>query len=170
MIEPVHAFVEQFVKEKGARKNVLEVGSRDVNGGVRNLFGCSYTGIDLIGGTGVDVVMDAMDIKKQFEPGSFDTVICLETLEHTKDPVRIVKNMRWVLKRGGWMILTTPCIGHPEHDWPSDYYRFFENTYRDVFFKGFIDTYFKTMLWDSPGLESPNTRYPHVVLGWGKKP
>jgi len=168
MIKPVKDFVEEFLKTKGMPKKLLEVGSLDVNGSVREMFKCDYTGIDLKDGPSVDIKMDAMDIKKRFREGEFDMVICLETLEHVKDPITIVNNMKWVLRKNGWMLITTPGIGHPEHNWPSDYYRFFQNTYGDIFFEDFADCRFETLIWDSPELVN-NTRYPHAVLGYGRK-
>ena len=170
MIKPVQDFVQKFVEEHGSPNEVLEIGSRNINGGVRHLFHSNYTGVDLQAGADVEVVMDAMDLRSQFKEESVDCVICLETLEHVKNPLAIVDNMRWVLKYGGWMIITTPGIGHPRHDWPADYYRFFEDTYRDVFFKGFENCRFETKYWDYKDIiKSPNDVYPMAVMGWGQK-
>lgn len=170
MIGPVVDFVSEFTKDKYFKK-VLEVGSRDVNGSVKHLFKCDeYIGLDLIAGPNVDIVADALRLPEYFKDKTFDCVLCVETLEHVKDPWTIVKNMRSVLKKGGWMLITTPCIGHPEHNWPSDYYRYFESTYKDVFFEGFEEREIRTLIWDSPGIVIPNTQYPHAVLGYGKKP
>ena len=164
MIQPVKDFVLEFGKGKTFPK-VLEVGSRDVNGSVKGLINWTkYIGLDLIDGENVDVIDDAENIPTHWPDETFDLVICTETLEHVKDPVSIVNKMRNVLKKGGWMLLTTPSIHHPEHGWPSDYYRFFENTYRDVFFEGYDDCHFETKAWDG------NMMYPDAVLGYGRKP
>jgi SAM-dependent methyltransferase len=170
MIKPIQDFVLEFAKDKHFPK-VLEVGSRDINGSVKDLINYKeYIGLDLIDDNkSVDVVDDAENIPNHWSSETFDLVICTETLEHVKDPPSIVRKMRNVLKKGGWMLITTPGTGHPEHDWPSDYYRFWENTYKDVFFDGFEEVVTKTLIWDSPGLVD-NTRYPHAILGYGKKP
>jgi SAM-dependent methyltransferase len=170
MLGIIQDYILEFIKKNGYPKSVLEVGSLDVNGSARGLFKSAYTGIDIQGGKSVDIVMDAMDIKNRFKEEEFDMVMCLETLEHCNDPVRIVENMRWVLQKGGWMLITTPSIGHPIHNWPNDYYRFFESTYKDVFFKDFEDINVITKIWDSPGIEKPNTQYPHAIFGYGRKP
>lgn len=167
MIGPVRQFTIDFLKDKRFSK-VLEVGSRNVNGSIKNQFVDKYDeyiGLDLIEGTGVDIVDDAMNIPKHWSTETFDLVICVETLEHVKDPVQVVKNMRNVLKKGGWMLITTPGANHPEHGWPSDYYRFLENTYRDVFFEGFEECHFETKTW-----EGNNPKLPDAVLGYGRKP
>lgn len=168
MIVPVHDFVLEFGKGKTFPK-VLEVGSRDVNGSVKGLLNWTeYIGLDLIEGDNVDIVDDAENIPKHWPDETFDLVICTETLEHVKNPVSIVNKMRNVLKKGGWMLITTPGTGHPQHDWPNDYYRFWESTYKDVFFVDFEDVTTKTLIWDSPGLPD-NDKYPHAILGYGRK-
>lgn len=169
MIKPVRDFVLEFGKKQTFQK-VLEIGSRDINGSVKGLLNWTeYIGLDIIDDKSVDVVDDAMNIQKHWVDETFDLVICVETLEHVKNPTRVVELMRNVLKKGGWMLITTPSIGHPEHDWPSDYYRFFENTYRDVFFEGYEEVVIKSLTWDSPGMESIWERYPHAILGYGRK-
>src|SRR5262249_6595109 len=40
--------------------------------------------------------------------GRFDTVICLNVLEHVSDPIRALRNMRRALDRGGRLILYVP--------------------------------------------------------------
>lgn len=184
MIYQVIDFAREFIKDKNFDK-VLDVGSRDVGieGNLRNLFSVSnsvspdsfgrcneYIGFDLEDGKNVDVVGDAEKLLDFYPEETFDCVLCVETLEHVKNPILIVENMKRVLKKDGWLFITTPGIGHPEHNWPSDYYRYFENTYKDVFFKDFKNVVTKTEIWDSPGIENPNTRYPHAILGYGQKP
>lgn len=171
MIKPVQDFVIEFSKGRTFPK-VLEVGAQNVNGSVKGLLNFeTYEGLDLVDDHDiVTVIDDAENIPKHWVDETFDLVICTETLEHVKNPVSIVNKMRNVLKKGGWMLITTPGTGHPEHDWPSDYYRFWESTYKDVFFEGFDGVVTKTLFWDSPGLEVPNDRYPHAILGYGQKP
>ena len=167
MIQPVRDFVTEFVKDKHFKK-VLEVGSRSVNGSIKAQFEYKYDeyiGLDLIEGDGVDILDDAMNIPKHWPDETFDLVICVETLEHVKDPVRIVENMRNVLKSGGWLLITTPGLHHPEHGWPSDYYRFMGNTYRDIFFEGYEHCVYEEKVWEGDSL-----RYPDAHFGYGQKP
>lgn len=85
-------------------KRVLEVGSYDVNGSVRPLFGRTthYTGLDVRSGKGVDVVADIRD--HEAEP--YDVIVCCETLEHDPDPHAIIRAMRRLLTPGGTLIVT----------------------------------------------------------------
>ena len=44
------------------------------------------------------------------EDGSFQAVICLEVLEHVRDPFRAAAELRRVLAPGGTLLLTTPFL------------------------------------------------------------
>lgn len=85
---------------------ILEIGSRDVNGTVRDLFASasSYLGIDIAGGPGVNLILDAGRID---ELGlSFDVVISCEMLEHARDPEQVCEAAYNVLKPGGMFVIT----------------------------------------------------------------
>jgi SAM-dependent methyltransferase len=58
-----------------------------------------------------------------FRDGAFDTVLCVEVLEHMRSPERCVAEMGRVLAPGGRILLTVPFC-QPLHQLPSDYYRF----------------------------------------------
>jgi 2-polyprenyl-3-methyl-5-hydroxy-6-metoxy-1,4-benzoquinol methylase len=45
-----------------------------------------------------------------YEDGSFDTVVCVEVIEHVESPWHVLREARRVLKKGGRLILTTPNI------------------------------------------------------------
>lgn len=131
-----------FVKSKTSHiesfGNVLEVGSYNVNGSVRDVIkprSNSYLGVDIVEGPGVDrVVADLEELLN--EEGRFDTIACCETLEHTLNPIRMVEQTRMLLKPGGLLLITTPTFHFPLHRYPIDCYRFGEDAYRLVFFKG----------------------------------
>lgn len=90
---------------------VLDVGSLDINGSNRFLFEhCIYTGIDVVPGPNVDIVMP---VHKWH--GEYDTIICTETLEHD---MHWADTLRWMyskLKIGGLLIITCATVNRPEH-------------------------------------------------------
>lgn len=92
---------------------VVEVGSRNVNGGVRELVDAGiYIGIDLEEGPGVDVVADA----RYWEPPwDASAVLCLEVLEHADDPAAVVKACIGYIKVGGRLIVTCAGPGRAPH-------------------------------------------------------
>lgn len=132
--EKIAAWVEQYVLPGS---NVLEIGSRDVNGSVREFFElrhCPYFGIDLEPGPGVDVTGNAGGAWLPSQVGRKDVVVCLETLEHAPEFWKILQNVQKILAPGGLFFCSTPTIGFPYHAYPRDYYRFTEDAYRDVIF------------------------------------
>jgi 2-polyprenyl-3-methyl-5-hydroxy-6-metoxy-1,4-benzoquinol methylase len=46
------------------------------------------------------------------ELGRFDQIICLETIEHLKDDVKLVKGLAQMLEPGGQLLLSTPFDEH----------------------------------------------------------
>ena len=107
-------------------KAVLEAGSMNVNGSVRDyvesLGPVSYIGTDMRPGPGVDVVCDAADLAGRF--AAADVVISTEMLEHAKDWQAAVRGMISVLAEGGVLVLTTRSEGFPLHGYPEDHWRY----------------------------------------------
>lgn len=126
----------EFIKSPG---KVLEIGSLDINGGVRDFFmdAEEYIGIDMVKGKGVDKVVEAHDILKFWPEESFDIVLCLEMLEHDITFWHTVDNMSKILKKKGVLIVSTPTFGFPLHRYPKDYFRFGEDAYKEIIFKNF---------------------------------
>ena len=66
-------------RDEVSGRRVLEVGSRDVNGSVRDVISAlqpeSYVGTDIMEGEGVDIVCNAEDLVTQFHGERFDIVI-----------------------------------------------------------------------------------------------
>jgi SAM-dependent methyltransferase len=127
MNDSVRDYVETAVKNHPVAGAILEVGSLDINGTVRDLFSDrdrfpAYLGVDMRPGPGVDQVMRANHLDVETE--SVGCVVCCEMLEHDSRPWESVKEFARVLKAGGYLILTTCYIGKPRHDYPNDYWRF----------------------------------------------
>lgn len=116
----MHQEIEDFVqKVKGKypkyffNKNILEVGSWNVNGSVRQFFtNCEYTGIDLHEGKDVDIVCRASETNF-VDP--FDVVISCEMLEHDFEWKQSIENMYRNLKSGGLLLITCAAPNRPEH-------------------------------------------------------
>ena len=117
---------------------VLEVGSLNVNGTARYAFShaTGYCGTDMQAGDGVDMVVNNTDLLATFGAGSFDTVICCETLEHDCDYMGTVRQLREIVKVGGYLVITTPSFGFPEHLYPKHYANFGQDAFREWFFDG----------------------------------
>ena len=93
--------------------SVLELGSKDVNGSVREFFDhCDYTGIDKEPGEGVDIVVDARNtlFKK-----NFNTIICFSLLEHEEDWKTVLSHNVQFLMESGRMFFSFGSEGNIKH-------------------------------------------------------
>jgi SAM-dependent methyltransferase len=95
-------------------KKVLEIGSYDVNGSVRQFFpNADYIGVDLIEGPGVDLICDGD--KVPHEKNFYDITISCECFEHNPAWAETFKNMHRMTKDGGLVIFTCATTGRAEH-------------------------------------------------------
>jgi len=106
---------------------LVEMGARAAEGqehvnDMRPIFkAATHIGCDIQPGLGVDQIEDIHQLS--FEDNSVGTVICLETLEHVKDPIRAVQEMYRVLQPGGVLAISS-LMFFPIHAHPWDYWRF----------------------------------------------
>lgn len=118
---------------KSAKKSIKDVpiGSLILNvaSGI-NTIRSDVVNIDVYPFLGVHVTADAQ--KLPFKDSSCDAIICEVSLEHIKDPVLAVQEMRRVLKGGGLIYITVPFI-QGFHNSPSDYYRWTKEGVRELF-------------------------------------
>ena len=95
-------------------KKVLEIGSLDINGSIRDFFsGCDYTGLDIAPGKGVDVVCEGQLFDAP--EASFDVVISCEAMEHNPFWQATLTNMIRMTKPGGLVVMSCATLGRPEH-------------------------------------------------------
>lgn len=94
---------------------VLEIGSYDVNGSVREVYAGSreYIGVDLREGPGVDRVAFGHDL--DLPDASFDVSISGECFEHDPYWVQTILNMCRMTRQGGLVAFTCASSGRPEH-------------------------------------------------------
>ena len=118
MHAPIKNFVSKAIIENGPfNGDIAEIGSRDVNGGIKHLFSDyeSYTGIDILDGENVDIVIDAADWKPDKK---YCCIVSTETFEHTKNWPQILKVCSDSLTDNGVLIITcatNPRIPHSAH-------------------------------------------------------
>lgn len=120
-------FVEAMVDQHGPWGSVLEIGGRNINGTIRDLFECdTYTTLDVAKGDGVDIVADAA----AWTPDRrYDCVVCCEVFEHTPSWPDILRTAAAALEPGGTLIVTAaswPRAPHSAIDGmilrPGEYY------------------------------------------------
>jgi len=109
----------------GGMESILEVGSLDVNGTLKDFQppNSEWVGIDLVPGKGVDVVVEKSE-NFPFSDKTFDLVVATSIFEH--DPMFWVtfNEMLRVTKDSGFIFLSAPSNGMV-HRYPLDVYRFY---------------------------------------------
>jgi len=112
------------------KPHILEIGSLDVNGSLRQFAPAdgTYIGVDMCEGQSVDVVVEPGQALP-FDPGSFDLVLASSVFEH--DPafwmtfLELVK----VMRKGGFLYINAPSNGKV-HRYPEDHWRFYPDAGR----------------------------------------
>lgn len=113
-------------------QRILDVGGRGLvkERSYRSLFpDTDYVVADIKDGAGVDVVMPG-EYSLPFDNGHFDIVLSGQTLEHVRNPFRLVKEMVRVLKHKGKIVLIAPSDG-PRHD-SIDCWRFKDDAFQAI--------------------------------------
>lgn len=95
-------------------KKVLEIGSLNINGSIREFFtNSNYTGIDVAFGDGVDIVCEGQDYNASDE--TYDVVLSAECFEHNPYWLETFKNMIRLCKNDGLVFFTCATDGRAEH-------------------------------------------------------
>lgn len=103
--------------EKGAKVLDVGCGAGIIGAKVQSELKASVVGIDLsremikvANKNGIEAKIVDLDQRWPFNSSSFDCVIILQVLEHVFNPDNLVQESRRVLKRGGYLIVTTPNL------------------------------------------------------------
>lgn len=109
--------------------SVLEIGSRDWQGGEGNMravvtsSGRTWSGCDIEVGPGVDFTLDILDDDQVGAVGrEWGTVLLFNLLEHVYDPVTALTNSLRLVEPGGTAVICGPAIWEL-HGFPRDYWR-----------------------------------------------
>ena len=142
-------FIEFSVDELKKKDNfnnlsVLDVGSYDVGGSIRHFFiRNKYTGVDLVKGPNVDIVLDGSKLHKLNQ--KFDIVISCECFEHAMNWKEIFLSMYNASKDDGYVIFTCASRGRIEHgtlrtfnnDSPGTNGTYYKNIFKSEFINFF---------------------------------
>jgi SAM-dependent methyltransferase len=130
MVEADVEYVQKMVDAGLIQSPCLELGAGYGGMTCRQLLdrqGIRYIGTDMLPADGVDVVADFElpedALKAAFaDVAPFSSVLVLNVLEHTFDPIRILDNALCLLKSGGTLVVLTPTVW-PLHNYPFDCWR-----------------------------------------------
>lgn len=112
--EQIDKYVKGKVLDAGAGRLALEF--------ILNKKAQHYYSIDkYLAREELSIIGDLSD--SPIKENSFDTIICIQVIEHSSTPQAIIRNLSSSLKKGGKLILSAPHISYL-HGEPEDYYRF----------------------------------------------
>lgn len=118
----MHAAATRFFTENlkdYKLSNVLEIGSININGSVRDMYpnATSWYGIDIVDGPCVDEVADGSEWCSSERYG---VAICAEVFEHTPKWREIIRNMHRHLEDGGLLLASCASRDRPPHSANGD--------------------------------------------------
>lgn len=103
--------VRNFKKEEINGKKIIEVGSCNIDGSLRDIFEdwnpAEYIGLDIIDGSGVDIICRAENLLEKFGKEIFDIVISTELLEHIRNWRKAISNIKNICRPNGIILITT---------------------------------------------------------------
>jgi len=141
--------IDRYV-DKSHHMKVVDIGSYDVNGSYKPIFGSNnikYIGIDMQEGPNVDIVLKS-HYKFPIRSDSIDLVISGQTFEHVEFFWLTWIEMVRITKPGGMIFLIAPSRG-PEHRYPQDCWRFYPDGYRALAKYGNVEILEVTTDWES---------------------
>jgi SAM-dependent methyltransferase len=166
------SYLERHQSLLAGARQVLEVGSFNVNGNSKRFFverGADYTGIDLRPGPDVDLVCDITDdggrVAVALGFRSFDVVVCMNVLEHVYHPHVALDNVASLVRPGGRIVVVTPAVWDL-HDWPHDFLRLNPDFFREFARRSklrIVDGTFEYSIRDSGAFVSDLSALPQVV-------
>jgi SAM-dependent methyltransferase len=134
--------VAEATKKEQLSGKLLEIGSQDRSEVVENFTNYRVDTFDIVDTYKPTYVGDLTTYNEHIAESSYDCIACLEVLEHTTNPFEAVKELRRILKDGGYLLVSAP-LNWRIHGPSPDCWRFTEHGWR-VLLKDFdiieIDT------------------------------
>lgn len=127
-------FIAQYLSRFN-KLTIADVGSYDVNGNYRSLFdrsGWEYTGLDVVAGPNVDIVLPPEEDAEWPCVGAYDVVISGQCAEHVRKPWKWIKQVASLARTGGLVWITAPNT-YPFHEYPIDCWRIWPDGMRALF-------------------------------------
>lgn len=123
------SFVRRYLRKKRGLF-VCDIGSCDINGSFKPLFGRhKYLGLDIKEGPNVDIISEDL-YRYPFENETFDVVISGSTVEHVKNMFRWIVELKRIVKREGLICIIAPSVFRMNHPHPVDCWRIYPDGMR----------------------------------------
>lgn len=99
----------------------LDIGARNVNGTTKQYIKGNIIGIDLKKDKYVDVVASAEYLP--FRNNVFDSVFCMNVIEHSDNPLMVFSETNRVSANQSRIYFSIPMPNFPYHSYPKDKWR-----------------------------------------------
>lgn len=127
--------LSSYAYRKGLKKLLASYGKEDIilnlGSGPTYLHGRKdIINVDIFAFDEVDIVADVAEL--QIKDESVDLILNIAMMEHLRDPARVVKEIRRILRKGGKVFCYLPFMP-PFHAAPDDFYRWTISGARELF-------------------------------------
>jgi len=135
-------FISQYLRESDI---ICDIGNQGKE--LPELANYKLVTLDITDSTSPDIVADVTKFNSHIPDEAYDALMCTEVLEHVVDPFSAIRELRRVVKTGGYILFTTP-LNSRIHGPVPDCWRFTEFGLR-VMFRDFEIVYFNKL--NTPG-------------------
>lgn len=97
----------EFIKSYLQPDDVIcDIGNQGKN--IPELKGHKLVTLDITADTGPEIVADITRYNAHIPDGHFDALLCTEVLEHVVEPFAAIRELKRIVKVGGYILITTP--------------------------------------------------------------
>ena len=170
--DKMRLFRERYLTgQKGRDLKVFDIGSMAFGGSYRDIFSEArwrYTGVDLMKGENVDLVLSDPYNWLEIDSDSVDVVVSGQAFEHIEYFWETIREVTRVLKPGGLCCIIAPS-GGPEHRYPVDCWRFYPDGFRALSRYAGLELLEVTTQWEPEGYSDGSDMW-HDTMFVGRKP
>ncbi|MFO0427086.1 MAG: class I SAM-dependent methyltransferase [Planctomyces sp.] len=128
--ENINEFVRKTARALSDQSGkLLEIGPQERSLVRESFTNFAYESFDVVSTYGPTHVGDITRYNPSIADNTYDCVICMEVLEHTIDPFGAVRELRRILKDGGYLVVSAP-LNWRIHGPIPDCWRFTEHGFR----------------------------------------
>jgi SAM-dependent methyltransferase len=153
-----------------SERTIIDYGSQDVNGSYKDLFdqpNWKYTGIDIVPGKNVDIVLSDPYDWKEIETSSVDVFISGQAFEHIEYIWLTMLEIERILKPLGLVYIIAPSAGH-EHRYPVDCWRIYPDGFKSLAKFANLNVINAITEWDPPKFPDGSELWKDSVLAASK--
>lgn len=116
----VRTDIAQLLPDRVSRMLEIGCGTGNTSAWIKSKTGCWTAGVELFPAVAREAeqkldsvfIGDIQAVHLPFEPGLFDVILCLDVLEHLRDPWAVIQKLAHLLSPDGCLIASVPNIRH----------------------------------------------------------